>query len=415
MSTVHIIQANVVGPDGLLPNHTVRVDDGRIALVERSVPQQPGRGEEVIDGSGGFLVPGFIDLHIHGTHDFLVDNGAADLEELCRLLPRYGVTGFLPTVVPRPKVEHERLAADLASVRSQGTEILGFHFEGPFLTLSGALSLKGLGPADASWVDSLIEGARPHRAVFSIAPDFERIVELIPRMSMGGANPVFMTHTAASVEQTQAAIEAGACHATHFYDVFPCPPVSEPGVRPCGAVEAVLADPRVSVDFILDGEHVDPVAVRMALACKGPEGVCLITDANIGAGLPPGRRHRFGNYDVVMAYPGGPGRMADDGPIPGALSGSGLTMDAALRNAVRLAAVDLVQAVRMASFNPARVLRLERKKGRIAAGYDADLVLLDEKLTVVKTWVSGRLCYDREAKVGLVTGSIPAGVMQERR
>jgi len=159
-------------------------------------------------------------------------------------------------------------------------------------------------------------------------------------------------------------------------------------VRTCGAVEAVLADPRVSVDFILDGEHVHPVAAEMALQCKGPDRVCLITDANIGAGLPPGR-YRFLDAEVRFAYEGGPARLTENSYLPGGLAGSGLTMDRALRNALRLLGVDLPQAVRMVSGNPARVLGMSDRKGQIREGFDADFVLLDEDIEVVSTWVGG--------------------------
>ncbi len=135
------------------------------------------------------------------------------------------------------------------------------------------------------------------------------ILNLIPLMRENDA-AVFMTHTAANVKQTQDAIEAGARHATHFSDAFRSPPETDPGVRPCGAVEAILADERVSVDFILDGEHVDPVAVKMALACKGPDRVCLVTDANIGAGLPPGKYINYRGEEIEFTYSGGPARRS---------------------------------------------------------------------------------------------------------
>ena len=161
------------------------------------------------------------------------------------------------------------------------------------------------------------------------------------------------------------------------------------GCVPAARSRAILADPRASVDFILDGEHVDPVAVRMALACKGPDRVCLVSDANRGAGLPPGR-YRFGRHEVEFAYEGGPARFTAEHPAaPGALAGSGLTLDRAVRNAIELLGVDLPLAIRMASANPAGVLGLSERKGRIEAGLDADLVLLDRDLIPVKTWVGG--------------------------
>lgn len=208
-----------------------------------------------------------------------------------------------------------------------------------------------------------------------------------------GDTPVFITHTRANVKQTQLAIEAGASHATHFYDVFPCPDEIDPGVRPCGVVEAVLADERVSVDFIVDGEHVDPVAVKMALQCKGPDKVCLITDANIGAGNPPGV-YQFGDEKVEFKYQGGPARMTADSAVPGGLAGSGLTMDLAVKNTVEMVGLDLPLAVKMASDNPARVLGL-KNTGKIKVGYDADIVLLDEGLKVTYTLIAGKIYYRR--------------------
>jgi N-acetylglucosamine-6-phosphate deacetylase len=389
MRKLLIRNATIVSKDSLIKDQAVLCEAGEITRVGPSSQLGGERADEVVDADGCYLAPGFIDLHLHGTREFLVDNGAHDLEEICRLLPRYGVTGFLPgTAALWPPSEDKRFISALAGIRSPGAEILGFHFEGPFLSLTGAIPPEALGAADPGRVRQMIESSGPYRAIFSISPELDGILDLIPIMAQNGT-PVFMTHTAATVEQTQSAIDAGVRHATHFYDVFPCPPVKEPGARPCGAVEAVLADPRVTVDFILDGEHVHPVALKMALQCKGDDGVSLITDANIGAGMPPGQKFRSGAYDVVFAYEGGPARMTDNGPFPGALSGSGLTLDMAVRNAVRLLGVDLPQAVRMASANPARVLHLEANKGQVGEGFDADLVLLGKDLRVKGTWVGG--------------------------
>jgi len=176
--------------------------------------------------------------------------------------------------------------------------------------------------------------------------------------------------------------------------VFPYPGEIEPGVRSCGAVEVILADERVSVDFILDGEHVDPMAVKMALQCKGPDKVCLITDANIGAGSKPGK-YMVGEAEVEFAYPGGPARMTENSSYPGNLAGSGLTMDLAVRNAIKMLDVDLPLAIKMVSSNPAKVLGVDRSKGQIKAGFDADLVLLNSSLEVEQTFVAGKCCYKK--------------------
>jgi len=385
-----LTNCTVVGRNGLFEDYHVLCREGKVVKVGPGSPPKDADAKEMLDAEGMYLAPGFIDLHMHGLLRGLVDDGPDALAGICMALPRFGVTSFLPTVCPRPKGEDAEFVSRLAGRAYSGAKILGFHQEGPFLAFSGALPPGALGKADPDRVSGLIEAARPYKTIFSTSPDFEGIDKLIPLMRRGGS-AVFISHTRADVKQTQAAIEAGARHATHFYNVFYAPEETEPGVRPCGAVEAILADSRVSVDFILDGEHVDPVAVNMALKCKGPEKVCLITDANVGAGLPPGR-HKFGDTEIEFRYEGGPARLVGDSSRGGLLAGSGLTLDRALRNAVEMLGVDLVQGVKMVSANPARVLGLDKRKGTIASGYDADMVLLDEDLNVQRTWIEGK-CY----------------------
>lgn len=385
-SLLHI-EGNIVTENEIVSGF-ITVERGRIVAVSQSKPEG-----QILHFRDHYIVPGFIDLHIHGIHTFLSDNGPEDLSSICLTLPQYGVTGFLPTIAPRPKGEDAAFLSRLAQTKTSGAEIVGFHLEGPFLKITGALGSGAISGADSERVKALIKAALPYKAIFSISPDVEGIEKLLPLMVKNNT-PVFMTHTAATVEETQKAIQAGARHATHFYDVFPCPRVTEPGVRPCGAVEAILADERVSVDFILDGVHVDPVAVTMALVAKskGPGKVSLITDANIGAGLNPGR-FSFGNLpDVYFTAKGEPARsVADD-----TLAGSGLTMDQALRNAMAWLKLDLVEAVKLVSYHPAKVLGIDDRKGLLSTGYDADFVILNDSHEVIQTWINGECKYKND-------------------
>lgn len=358
------------------------LDGGKITSVTKEKP-----GYEIEDCGDSYIVPGFIDMHIHGLHTYLVDDGPQALAGICHNLPRYGVTSFLPTVSPSPMGQDSAFLKTLSATKPAGTNILGFHLEGPFLALTGAFNKDAITGGGVDRVRALIEAAKPYKCIFSISPDVDGIFDLIPIMAEGGT-PVFMTHTAANVEQAQRAIELGARHCTHFYDVFPCPPVSEPGVRPSGIVEAVLADPRVSVDFILDGVHVDPIAVKMAMVCK-PGKVCMITDANVGAGLDPGT-YTFGNMgDICFDYKGAPARSVKDHT----LAGSGLTLDQALRNAIKFLGIDIVAASKLLSYNPAKVLHQEKQKGLLAEGYDADFMVLNSDLEVTATWINGEEYY----------------------
>ncbi|MBN1435737.1 MAG: N-acetylglucosamine-6-phosphate deacetylase [Sedimentisphaerales bacterium] len=390
MSSTLIHNAAIVLPDQVLSRHSLFIDAGKIAQILPAQDAYKINADQTIDAANYTLAPGFIDLHIHGIHNYRPDAGLEDYIPMAATLPQYGVTGFLPTLFPNINDNIEAQLKRLAQAAAKGAQVLGFHLEGPFVKHSGAAAPDTIGTANPQRIRDIIEAAQPYRVIFSISPDLPGINELIPVMAQNNT-PVFITHTSADVAQTQASIAAGACHATHFYDVFYAPPESEPGVRPCGSVEAILADPNVSVDFILDGVHVDPIAVKMALQCK-PNNTCLVTDANVGAGLPPGR-YKYTSVEIEFTEIGLPARLTENSHAPGALAGSGLTMDRAFRNAISMLNVDLPTAARITSATPAKVLRIDHQKGKIQTGFDADLVLLDPKLNVRQTFVAGQTVF----------------------
>lgn len=393
MNSTLIHNANIVVDDQVLAQHSLLMEDGKISQILPAEEAAKLKADETVDASGATLVPGFIDLHIHGVHTYCPDKGPEKYAPMSSTLPRYGVTGFLPTLFPSSKDDIESTLKALAGTETTGANILGFHLEGPFVKHSGAASPETIGTAKPERIREIIKSAEPYRVIFSISPDVPGINELIPIMAENNA-PVFITHTTADVKQTLTSIAAGACHATHFYDVFYAPEATEGGVRPCGSVEAILADPNVSVDFILDGVHVDPIAVKMALQCK-PNNTCLITDANIGAGLPPAK-YTYAGCEIEFRALGEPARLTEKSHMPGGLAGSGLTMDRAFRNVLEMVQVDLPTAARLTSTTPAKVLRIDDHKGKIKAGFDADLVLLDESNNVKQTFVAGQTVFKKD-------------------
>ena len=347
--------------------------------------------------SGYTLTPGLIDVHTHGIERFSYEN-PEELIAGSRVLGKYGVTTFLPTVVPNPT--NKNLLNDLSKLASAiekiGTaNIPGFHLEGPFVGIGGAAC--ELIDGDVEFAKDMVSACKDKVSVVSIAPEVKNIIPVIEWLVDNSIVP-FITHTKADVDQTVKAIEAGARHATHFYDVFYPPEINDGGVRPVGCVEAILADSRCSVDFICDGVHVHPMAIKAALAAKGWENTILATDSNIGSGLPEGIYDSPWGYKIKVA-PGSGARIEDKSqPKHGRLAGSALTMDEGMNNLLSWLDLPEQHVWAMGTSNPARLLNL-KNKGRIEEGCDADLVLWkkeNDKYKVVCTFVMGKCVYRDE-------------------
>ena len=387
MSSLLIHNARIVRPGEGIAAGSLRIDSGRIAQVGVS-GRVPPAGADQLDAGGRWLTPGLIDIHTHGIHRFQYDAGPQHLTGAAGVLGAYGTTCVLPTLVPAPAGDLlprlERIADALPTIG--GVCIPGLHLEGPFVAVTGA-ACPTL-PGDVRLLDEMIAACRGRVAAMSLSPETPNVLPVIERLRERGI-AAFLTHTRATVEQTQAAIDAGATHATHFYDVFPVPPETEPGARPVGAVETILADPRATVDFIGDGCHVHPVAIRAALAAKGHTGVALISDSNIGAGLPPGEYDTPWGYRVRVRSGDGARNVNNN-----LLAGSALTMNVGMANLLRWLELPPEHVWAMGTSTPARIVGLAGK-GRVEVGADADLVLWDDDLTPARTWVGGTCVYER--------------------
>lgn len=396
MSATYIENALVVRPGIGVKRGSVLLAEGKISAFDPPPESLPDSCERVC-ADGCLLTPGLIDVHTHGIHEHLFERSPEDLIAGTELLPRYGTTSVLPTlyrVLNRPSLNMlEKLAVALDAI--DGVSVPGFHLEGPFLALPGAGAATT--PGDLVLLDELLSATRGRTRAMSISPDCPNILPVIERLCSDGI-AVFITHTRATVAETESAICAGARHATHFYDVFPAPAESDAGVRPVGAVEVLLGDKDCSVDFICDGVHVHPAAIRLAVLAKGWSGVVAITDSNIGAGL------KEGIYPTPWGFPvrvrrDDAARVHDpEHPLHGQLAGSSLTMNRALANLLAWLDVPGCEVWGMGTCNPARLVNLG-DKGVMQVDADADLVLWSGErsgLEAVRTWVGGACVYERE-------------------
>jgi N-acetylglucosamine-6-phosphate deacetylase len=350
------------------------------------------RGRELptirsIDLGDATLAPGFVDLHIHGGagHDVMEGNESA-LAAVESLLALHGVTSYYPTTVTAPLDETLRALEQLAKAIEKRKSVplpkrarpLGIHLEGPFLSHTR----RGVHPPEELRVPSLELFEKFWQAssgtirVMTIAPELDGALEVIAEAQRRGIC-VSLGHSDASLEQAQRGIDAGGRHATHTFNAM-----RPLGHRDPGLLGAILTDPRVTVDMIVDGVHLNPAIVRLVLKTKGKEAAVLITDATAATGMPDGIYH-LGPLEVEVKD----GRCMSAGK----LAGSVLTMDQAVRNVARFASWELQDAVRLATYNPARVLGTETQYGVIRPGATADLVALSPTGEVRSTMVGGRV------------------------
>jgi N-acetylglucosamine-6-phosphate deacetylase len=376
------IRGNLVLADRVLEGGKVFVEGQTIAGVFPSAKGRSPEEAEVIDYGDHYITPGLIDLHLHGAvgRDFM-DGSGAGLQEIAAYLARTGVTGFVVTTLaaPLPRIRDAVMAVQSALAQPMSSEILGLHLEGPFLSFEkkGAQNPEFIGPIDPEIMEDILELCAGFKTIITVAPEAGDNMNFIAGLRNGGLT-VSIGHSAASYELAMTSFGRGITHATHLYNAMSGFLPREPGV-----IGAVLDSDEVMAELIADGVHVHPAALRMAIRQKGVERICLITDSLNAAGLGDGN-YQVGGLDVVVKS--GQARLKDGG----ALAGSVLTLNRAVRNIIEWTGVSVSQAVNMASLNPACVLGLERRLGSIEPGKLANLAVFDRNFKAVATILKGR-------------------------
>jgi N-acetylglucosamine-6-phosphate deacetylase len=387
MSATVVHASRILTPEEELSDSIIVVEDGRItAMGHRDEVHVPAGAVDFV-ASGMIVVPGFVDVHIHGAggHD-VMEGTARALDRITSTVALHGTTSIVATTVTAPIEDTCRSLEGIAAyihahetpdyTGSAAAEILGIHLEGPFVSKAkrGVHPLESIAAPSVEILKKLLAAADGLVKIVTIAPELPGAIELI-EVVVAAKIVAALGHTDADYDQARAAIQAGARHAVHVYNAMRPFEHRDPGI-----MGAILTDPEVTAEIIADGVHVAGPAIQVLIGCKGFDSVLLVSDGIAATGMPDGN-YRLGNFEVTVTN--GVCRNSD-----GRLAGSTLTLDRAVRNLVALG-VSLQDAIRMATILPARRLGIAGKKGIIAIGADADLVALTPDLRVAAVMTRG--------------------------
>lgn len=383
LETFYIKAKTIIAETENFSDHCLLVRDGIICEITRS----PDTSIQCLDMGNNTIIPGLIDLHIHGREGCDVMDGTAEsMDIISSSLAKHGVTGFLATTVTSDW--QETLVAmgnigDACERETSGAKVLGGYSEGLFFTNDhkGAHNEEYFLPLTIDRVDALIDAAFGHLKVIALAPEVDGANDVIRHIRARGVQ-VMLGHTSATYEQTKDAIDAGACGGVHVFNGMRGIHHREPGCT--GAV--LMED--TNVEVIADGFHLHPVIMEMICRLKTRDQITLISDCVIAGGMQDGK-YKLGKTDVTVLD----GVCRTD---TGSLAGSTLTLEKAVENMTTMANVEFRDAVHMASLSPAKFLGIDKLTGSIKVGKQADLSIMGADGVIKQTYLQGKTIYEIE-------------------
>ncbi|UOR10390.1 N-acetylglucosamine-6-phosphate deacetylase [Halobacillus amylolyticus] len=386
--TIEFINIKIITEAKTIKSGCLQVNNGKVSVIS---DHPIGGADSVIDGEGESwtIVPGFIDVHIHGAdgHD-VMDASKEALAGMAARLPEEGTTSFLATTMTQSKQNISRAVKTVGEYMKRQkaagqSEILGVHLEGPFISQekAGAQPLEHIVPPSIEQFDRWQEESDANIRLVTLAPEAPGGIELIKYLSTNGI-VASIGHSSATFDQVTEAVQSGARHITHLYNQMSGLHHREPGI-----VGSAFLNEKLMVEMIVDHVHARPEAVQLAYQHTKADRTILITDAMRAKCLPEGT-YDLGGQNVNVE--GNEARLPD-----GTLAGSILTLEQAVSNMKQNTNLKIEDLVRITSTNAARQLGVEGRKGSIAVGKDADLVLLDEDFNVVMTVCRGVVTHDR--------------------
>lgn len=360
---------------------SVLIKDGKIAEINPTNLQD----EEVLDAQGLYLAPGFIDVHIHGAggHDTM-DGTFEAINEISKVIVQRGTTSFTPTTMTMSAEDIVKSMSAIKKAKENGTHganVLGAHLEGPFISLSaiGAQNPNFLLEPSIENFKKIVGDYEDAVVSLTLAPEVDGAKELIRYLTSKNI-VASIGHTKATYEEAMEGIKCGCSHSTHLFNAMSGFTHRAPGV-----VGAIF-DSEITAETISDGIHIAYPSLRVAYKNKGTDKTLLVTDAMMACCMPDGK-YSLGGQDVVVEN--GAARL-----LNGALAGSVLTLDNAVRNVFQNTDYPLNEVVKMASYNPAKHCKVDHRKGQIKEGFDADLLLFDENIEIKKVFVNGKLVHE---------------------
>ena len=386
-----IKNGTLITPFETIHKGVVVLKGGKIVAVGRETEVKVPGGAVVIDASGQIVTPGFIDIHVHGGKGRDVMEASYEaIKEIAKFVARYGTTSFLPTTVsasPDALVNVVKAVGAAVKRRTDGAEVLGAHLEGPYISSQrpGAQDPDFIRPPSLDEFNEIWEASNRTVKIVTLAPEVEGAKRFIAKLRGLGV-VASVGHSNATYSEVVETVKYGIRHAAHTFNVMRGFHHREPGV-----VGAVLIHDGLTAELICDNIHVHPTAMKILVVAKGTEKVVLVTDAIQAAGMPDGK-YRVGKRDVIVTN--GVCRLES-----GELAGSTLMMNKAVRNMVKSVGIPLRIAIKMATINPAVVVNVDKRKGSLEPGKDADIVIMDDDVNVFMTIVKGKIIYQQDNRM----------------
>lgn len=389
-----IVNGRIITPDKIIPDGTVLVTDNTISAISDKNIETPGALE--INADGKYIAPGFIDMHVHGGggYDFM-DGTVNAFLTIATTHARYGTTAMMPTTLSAGREELLQTLAvyeEANRMNVKGAQFLGMHLEGPYLSLKqcGAQDQKYIRDPDPEEYTELVARSSSIRR-WSAAPELKGAIEMGRFLKSKGIL-VALAHTDAIYEEVAEAFKNGYTLATHFYSGM-SGVTRRNAYRYAGVIESAYLIDEMDVEIIADGIHLPAPLLKLVCKIKGADRTALITDAMRAAGMPEGE-------SILGSMHHGVKVIVEDGvaklPDRSSFAGSVATTDRLIRSMVNLAGIPLTDAIKMITATPARIMGISDRKGTLAKGKDADIVIFDDNINIEMTIVNGRILYWRD-------------------